>query len=511
MLDKINNQNIINYINTQAESIKESDLDWVADETVNHFDKKLNKLAYKAYGVSENISILSFKQQSKEEIKKAIYTYIFTSKHYLSGRDISSYLITTLNRLADRVKWDKDSSKCINVPVCPGCKYFGNREYLICEDKLLRCNNCTNQLIKLNEEIEKTKKNDKLSISYINTNNISIYKAFSLHSKRGYRCPDCKKFIPQSLSQDGLNISCPYSNCFFFGEISSLDMMAHPLGLSIRNDVSLSSPISNNKSDFAGKDSEKLENLIKSSSINVDDEIAIKQDYIKEYNILYEVIKTQMERVKIKNSSTKIQKTLMYEAYIKMLNKYPEEMISYLVHLKQCSEFPIQAKIFQEYVKLIEDAMPLTIVKSGESIDILSLTDPNLCLFTGISKFNARVDKNNNIPNNTIETYTGGRKMKYRGSCFIGKIIDIKDNKTGISIKNSMKQHSFVEIEMNKEIEPNTDVEVTHFRILPHYEIGSLVYLQRIRRKIVDSVYFRINNKKREITRGQKNNEEQNI
>jgi len=60
---------------------------------------------------------------------------------------------------------------------------------------------------------------------------------------------------------------------------------------------------------------------------------------------------------------------------------------------------------------------------------------------------------------------------------------------------------------MEKTIEKNIPVTVSHFRIPSHYELGSLVYLQRIRRQIVDSVYFRLNNKKRPLKTGGKEDE----
>lgn len=502
-LTDLSNKNIIEFLNLEAQNINESHLDWVVEESLNFFDDKISKLANKAYGVSDQISKSSFKEQSKEELKKAICTFLFTHKHYLSGRDIHSYLLTVLNRLSDRIRWDITSAKKINIPICPGCKHLGFKEFLHTENKSLRCQRCTLEFDRINEEILQCK---KMNLNYSRLeNNLNILKAFSLHSKKGFKCPDCTKFIPASLLNNNNTISCPYNDCFYFGDISNLENMSHPLGLSIRNDISLSSPIKSLKNNSSDGDASSLENLIKNDQVDVDTEISIKQEYVKEYQILLDVIKNQMTRLKSKNtSSTFLQKYLMYEAYLKMLYNFPEEMISYLVHLKQCTEFPIQSKIFQEYVKLIEDRMPISLMKGNERIDILSLTDPNLCLFTGLSKFNAVVDKNNCIPNNTIETYTGGRKMKYRGPCFLGKVLDIKDTEKNISIIHNMKQHSFVQIEMDKNIEPGALVEVTHFRILPHYEIGSLVYLQRIRRKIVDSVYLRIHGKKREVTRGPK-------
>lgn len=184
-----------------------------------------------------------------------------------------------------------------------------------------------------------------------------------------------------------------------------------------------------------------------------------------------------------------------------MLEKYPEEMVSYLVHQKQNLDFPIQARIFQEYAGLVENCLPFSVKKRGEMVDIVDLTDPNLSLFLGISKFEALVKGDHTIPNNTKETYTGGRKFKNYGPCFIGKLIDVIDSSTNYSLKSCVKEYSFVNITLDDSILPGTPVTVTHFRIQSHYEMDSLVHLQRIRRHLVDSVYFRLNKKKR-VPRG---------
>src|SRR5690606_12115260 len=103
-----------------------------------------------------------------------------------------------------------------------------------------------------------------------------------------------------------------------------------------------------------------------------------------------------------------IQKLLMYEAFQEMLENFPEEMVSYLVHRKQNSDFPIQSRIFQTYARLMEEALPIDLVINGKKYSILSLTDPFLQLFTGISEFEAVVQDNYVIPNNTVERYVGG-------------------------------------------------------------------------------------------------------
>jgi hypothetical protein len=330
-----------------------------------------------------------------------------------------------------------------------------------------------------------------------------IHKIFQVHSKKGFRCPDCERFIPESYLKSN-DVSCAYPDCMFFGKLSSLSVMAHPISTASRNNLSLDSSNVNKSGDKETTGYQTFADKIKCKEINADDSIEMNQKFQYEYTTLSEVINLQMERTKASASeTTSMQKVCMYKAYKNMLEISQEEMVSYLVHLKQSSEFPIQARIFQEYVKLIKDQLPFQIKKNKAMIDICSLTDPNLGLFDGISKFTGKIDDNYVIPNNTEETYIGGSKSRYCGPYFIGEIIDIINKDTGESIKNYIDKYSFAKILMNKDIGINVPVEVSHFRLIPHYEMGNLVHLQRIRRKIVDSVYFKIHGEHREIRRWQ--------
>ena len=236
--------------------------------------------------------------------------------------------------------------------------------------------------------------------------------------------------------------------------------------------------------------------MSKTDSLQVENGLEYSDE--NELKILTTVICEQLERVKRMNSkSTATQKLLMYKAYQRMLDQYPIEMVAYLVYMNQKSDFPIQARIFQTYTKLVEDFMPFTITKHGKEIDILDLTSPDLALFDGISEFETEVRVNHTIPNKTKEEYIGGRNYKNYGPCFFGKIIDVVDLNIGESIKNKIIEYSFSQIEMDSSIEAGTPVKVIHFRILSHYEMDSLVFLQRIRKSIVDSVYFKLNGHKR--------------
>jgi hypothetical protein len=386
-------------------------------------------------------------------------------------------LITSLNRLADRLHWDTSVVKKANLPVCPACRLENRKEFLAQEGKLWRCMACTQLLDSLPPGKE---------------GKARLCKVFAIHSRKGYRCPDCSRFIPESINTN-FGISCPYEDCIFMGQVTDLQVMPHPVALSQRAMVSLQT----NLGDGSGREL-VMQDMLEADIIQPDVQLDIQQQNQREYDLLLQVINDQISLIKRMNApGTMVQKSLMYEAYKSMLQKYPEEMVSYLVHRKQNADFPIQARIFQEYASLVEGFLPFSIEKKHEKIDIVSLTDPNLSLFLGVSVYEAEVRANNTIPNNTVETYTGGRKFKDYGSCFIGKVIDVVDRRTKQSLKSWVKEYSFVQIKMDEEIPPGTPVIVSHFRIPSHYEMDSLVFLQRIRRQIVDKVYFRMNKKKR--------------
>lgn len=494
---------IIEKINKYAQLAVEDDLDsWIVPELVKYYSDRISWLATKAYGNSatgsSSVASLAFKERAKAEIRSGANTFLFKSLHWKTGRDINSYLLTCLKRLADRINWDNDNVKKFNAPICPGCKNLGNRVFLTPEDKLWKCETCFSEANRLPDEIKVLKdkpkklKQDRDNILLFESR-LRMHRAFSVHSRKGYRCVDCVRFIPESLNGE-FGISCPYADCKFFGKIEELEIMLHPVGMAQRSMLSLNYTPQNND-----KNNHQIQDNIAADNINPDVHMEIHETFKIEFEQLSEVIEEQIKSVRRVNSAgTLLQKLVMYEAYQKMLKEYPEEMISYLVHRKQASEFPIQARIFQEYAKMMQESLPYTIVRGENRYDVCSLTDPNIQLFTGVSEFEATIRDDYSIPNNTVESYVGGIKFKDYGPCFIGMLIDVVDIKNKKSIINNVKNYSFCEINMNSnEVEPGTKVLVKHFRIDSHYEKGGLVYLQRVRKKIVDSVYYKLNHKKR--------------
>lgn len=488
---------IIKQINDLAEFVSENDLDeWIVPKLVEHYDNIIRSLAGRAYGAAAvytdegpTVALKAFQEMAKKEIRKAVYTFIFKSEHWRTGRDINTYLLKSINRLADRIKCNSESTKKINALVCPGCIYLSNKVILEPFGDFWKCPECSDALKRIDNEIKTYSKKQSDEFIMRLESKSRLYKSFSIHSRRGYRCPDCSRFIPESCNGEH-GITCPYPDCFYIGTVDELEKIPHPVCLLKQVNLRLRSSCSS--------DDPNIEDMLSADNLDADIHISVNESFKEELSLLKEVIQQQLKTVKRTNSAgTMMQKVLMYEAYDNIIKSYPEDMISYLVHQKQNADFPLQSKIFQEYVGLMYDALPYTINRNGQEHEVVSLLDPKISLFEGISEFDAVVKSNHTIPNNTKECYIGGRKFKNYGPCFIGRVIEIKDKTTNASIKKHMIDHSFVQIKMNKEVSPGTPVFVKHYRIASHYEMGSLVYLQRVRKKIVDKVYLKIHKKPR--------------
>ena len=489
---------ILENINSQVNTITENDISsWVIKDVMDHYTAKINYWAYKTNSDdSKNavpaLAIRAFKEEVKIKLIRALQLFILEKKYWQnSNYSLNVYLLSTIKNFAKSKYWVNKGLKRAVELICPACKVNNEYSFLISEKGLWRCHSCTNSKNEI-EEHQASKTNiDEQEI--IKTNDkYRLYKAFALHSRKGYKCPECNRFIPNS-SKGQYGLTCPYESCTFSGEIKDLKVMSHPSAAARKNTLSLNAP------NIICASVSYQDSLISDCS-KPDTEMNCESQYSRERDVLSDVISKQIDLIKRSGvENTRIKKLLMYQAYRNMIEVYPEEMHSYLVLLQQNHDFPLQAKIFQEYVRLIENYLPITIQKNSETQDILSLTDPRLSLFLGKSTFNATVDGQRIIPNNTIETYVGGRKFTNYGPCFIGRLIDVIDNRTNNSIIDSVKEYNFIQIMMDQTVETNIPVTVSHFRIPSHYELGSLVYLQRIRRQIVDSVYFRLNNKKRPL------------
>jgi hypothetical protein len=203
-------ESIIEKIINQAEDIEEKDFDWILPELLVFYSRKISYLSYKIYGNSSSqegnaLAKAALNEFARKELTEALKCYLFKFEHFRNGRDLNIYLLTCLNRLSDRIFNELNSVKKYNALCCPACKFLGKKELLIQEGKLWRCKECSAQIELLQDDLKKIKeKNEILKIE----SKIKFLKYFALHSKKGYRCPECNGFIPESCNTTH-GIVCP--------------------------------------------------------------------------------------------------------------------------------------------------------------------------------------------------------------------------------------------------------------------------------------------------------------
>lgn len=442
---------IIQKIDKTAELLSPEDLSWIVPELIEYFNKKITNGYYKTYynTVSKNCSGYDIAKKallelSKETIERSLNTFLFKNKLWTEKRSIYPYISVSLEHLFINISKDIQMGNLYLAPICPACKLSGKKEYLFKVGKHWQCTECINK----HEE-----------------NPTRFTEVFSNHSRKGVKCPDCGRFIPVSCAVEN-KISCPYPDCCFFGVKKNIKYMSHPCSVSHRSMIHI----------------DKNPNLSSKNDIPADIGMEVSELYNQNYNLIKSVIKDLLNHMfKYNSGSFLFKKTLMYKAFSNMLEKYPHDMIGYLVYLKCRTDFPLQSKIFKEYIDLVRESLPITCKIKGKEHTIVDLLDKQLGLFTGISVFTAYVGKNGIIQNLTTETY------KDYGPCFIGMVLDVVDKNTGESLKDNIIDYCFSEIK-TKGVSEGTFVEVKHYRILSHYEIGSMVYLQLARKKIITRI-----------------------
>lgn len=432
------------------------DIDTIVNQFLKEHEKSIINVHKNYLHNDDPLSLKALVVELMDELRTGCVT--FFNKEY-PQEQLNSYLFYIVNSYCKK----KSSlvSKKKTEYLCPGCAFL-KLNNIIEFKNIFKCKECE----------------DKLSRTD-NQKNILLFKTFSSHNKHGYRCHDCERFIPHPLD-NSINISCPYFDCCFVGSWSSLKRMNHP---SIQfNPEKLILDSSNN---FSMKDN------IVSRNIDPISKIEIEQDLQNKISLLKEIIDSQMNSVAYSSSEFTIHNKLCcYQAFINVLNKYPVEMVGYLLHSSRMGGF--QQKIFQEYISILENSLPYSYKKNNKVYKIESLLDEELSLFDGISTFDGLVSDKLEIKNNTKEFYIGGRKATYTKSYYIGKLLSIYDKNTKESLFNNVEEYGFSKIKM-KDIVPGREVSVTHLRIPPHYQMGGMVYVNRLRKKIVDKAQAILN------------------
>jgi len=280
-------------------------------------------------------------------------------------------------------------------------------------------------------------------------NKLTLLKAFVKHSLKGFKCSECDRFIPNSY--EGYN--CPYPKCKKIFNKTRIKKK-HPTTSSRRQFVYINNTI-NKYSDDQKEFSEKYCD----GGDNAYDLLLSKQENMESIKIITDVIANQK---KANRNARKIPiKEYMYDAFDMVLKEFPDEMKEYLINGGQNKDVSIQAIIFQMFVDVVESKLPIVVFIKGIQIKVEDLLDDNL-----------NIDKS---------------------SHFIGKIISIKDSNNN-DLSELIDSYSFSNIKMNNSelLKPGMDITVEYYSLRPSYTMGSLIHLQRLKKKITDSVNRKI-------------------
>src|SRR5271154_4845867 len=372
--------------------------------------------------------------------------------------ELSTYLFYIVNAFCRKLAASPSKKK--SEYICPGCLFLGMAT-LVSFDKTFQCEECRDQLKRITDPKQ-----------------IAFYKNFAVHNKRGYRCADCHRFIPHPLENTTV-VACPYFDCSFVGEYKNLLGMHHTT--SQTNPEKLVLDITNDGNRFF-KDNIPSKEMDAQTRLEIEEELQIK------VNLIREIIASQISHVSYSGSDFTIKhKQLVYEAFGILLQQQPEEMIGYLLENTRSGGF--QHKVFQEYIRLLESSLPFFIKKGAKRYRIDNLLSQHLCIFDGISHFDGIVSDRLDVKNGTSEFYIGGRKASYTKPFYIGKILNVIHAQTKEPLFHLVKEYSFSRIKF-RDISPGTPVVITHLRIPPHYQMGGMVYVNRVRKKIVERAHI---------------------
>jgi hypothetical protein len=199
---------------------------------------------------------------------------------------------------------------------------------------------------------------------------------------------------------------------------------------------------------------------------------------------LFDILQNQMISIPyVGLDETSMHKSSIYQAFINLLNKDPKKLISYLTSTSH--HYGMQHKLFQEYVSILESKIPFSFSKNQERYWINSLLDDHLNVFDGLSVFDAPISDKKSIKNMTKEFYIGARAGYYSRPYYIGKLLDVIDLDTDLSIKKDVLEYSFSKIKLDQS-SIGKRVRVSHLRVIPHYQAASMSILNRIRKKITN-------------------------
>lgn len=428
------------------------DVDKLVASFLKEHEAGINTLHKIYYKTNDQLSLRAMIAGIEDELKTGCVSFLNKGN---ATDELGNYLFYIVNAYCK--KNAIVSLKRKTEYLCPGCLYLG-KTTLVSLSQTFKCNECKMGL---------SNTTDPKKILLLNT--------FAVHNKSGYHCQDCDRFLAHPLTNSN-TITCPYFDCSFVGDYTGLKKMHHPTSsINIdKLDLDVTKP----------NHSTSIKDNLVSNEISALSRLEAKNDLEEKIRILQEVIESQSSSILYNSSDSTVKhKLFTYQAFGTLISQQPEEMVEYLLNSSRSGGF--QHKIFQEYVRLLEAGLPFVIKKNGKLFKVNSLLDENMCVFDGISVYDALITDKLEIKNNTQEFYIGGRKAAYTKPYYMGKLLSVIDKKTKGSLMNQVEEYSFSKIKM-KGVKVGTQVTVSHLRIPPHYQMGGMVYVNRIRKKIID-------------------------
>jgi len=436
----------------QKQSPSLVDVDTLIEEFLEKHSQGIVTIHKIYFHNSDPLSIRAVVSELTDELRTGCVTFLNKESPL---EELDSYLFYIANAFCKKKAAPQIKKK--TEYLCPGCLFLNKENLVISVNKFFRCDDCEEELR-----------------NAIDPKKISFFRTFFKHNKMGYRCNDCERFIPHPLDESPI-VTCPYFDCYFVGPWSSLRRMHHPTSESNAEILTL---------DMRQESGTTFKDALPSKTVDAQSQLEIQEELENKVKILRDVIDYQTNNVPYSSSDFTIKhKCLTYQSFSNLLKRYPVEMVDYLLNSSRSGGF--QHKVFQEYIRLLEESFPFSFKKNNKQFKITSLLDPNLNLFAGISTFEAMVTDKFDIKNNTQEFYIGGRKASITKPYYIGKLLSVMEKNTKAPLIDKVTEYTFSKIKV-QDIVPGTEVIVTHLRVPPHYQMGGMVYVNRVRKKIID-------------------------
>jgi len=438
-----------------------TDISILVDQFISEYKPGIENLHRIHFKTNDELSLRAHIAELTEELITGAITFLNKERPL---EELNPYLFYIVNAFFKKIAYSTIITQAKTTTteyICPGCLYLGKTNQIVYFNNMFRCDSCSYEL---KENACDQKK-------------VDFFKTFYKHNKNGYRCNDCNRFIPNPFRGD-TTIICPYFDCCYVGSCDDLKGMRHPIIKVSKEVVELDKPQQSGNT---------MHEAIAANHIDAHTHMEVEQDIASKIKLLKEIIGDQRNSVIYSSSDFTIKhKDCIYAAFGNLLQKYPTDMVGYLVG-DSMGYSGLQCKIFQEYIRLLEEALPFSFKKKKKVYTVDSLLDENICLFDGISNFDGVVNENGVIKNGTTEFYIGGRKGAITKPYYIGKLLFVRDRRTKDILNDKVVEYTFSLIKM-RDVKPRTKVSITHLRVKPHYQMGGMAHVNRIRKKIVERV-----------------------